>query len=85
MHECHKITALVMERGGNAFRAIINKQNSTEPRVGEEIERNGEGGEGEWDSVVETRGGFFSSRGKRGSRKFVHLVQIAVTDLTVIF
>lgn len=48
-----------MERGGNAFQAIIDKQNSTEPRVGEEIERNGEGGEGEWDRVVETRGGFF--------------------------
>lgn len=42
VHECDKITALVMERGRKAFEAIIDNQNSTEPREGEEIESNGE-------------------------------------------
>lgn len=46
VHECDKITALVMERGRKAFEAIIDNQNSTEPREGEEIESNGEAGEG---------------------------------------
>lgn len=46
MHECDKITTLVMERGRKAFEAIIDNQNSTEPREGEETESNGEGGEG---------------------------------------
>lgn len=45
--ERDKITALEMERGRNAFQAIIDNQNSTEPRGGEEIESNGEGGEQE--------------------------------------
>lgn len=44
VHDCDKITALVMERGRKAFEAIID---STELREGEEIESNGEGGEGE--------------------------------------
>lgn len=53
VHECDKITALVMERGRKAFEAIIDNQNSAEPREGEEIESNGEGGEGEsWSGTV---------------------------------
>lgn len=47
VRECDKITALVMERGRKAFEAIIDNQNSMKPREGEEIESNGEGGEGE--------------------------------------
>lgn len=46
VQECDQITALEMERGRKAFEAITENQNSTEPREFEEIEGNGEGGEG---------------------------------------
>lgn len=37
VHECDKITALVVERGRKAFEAITVNENSKEPREAKEI------------------------------------------------
>lgn len=85
--ERDKITALEMERGRNAFQAIIDNQNSTEPRGGEEIESNGEGGEqksrcsGNYMFCFGFGLLFFFLRGNKRKQEIVLLDQIAVTDL----
>lgn len=53
VHERDKITALVMERERKAYEAIIDNQNTLEPREGEEIKSNGEGKEeNSWNRMV---------------------------------
>lgn len=87
--ECDKITALVMERGRKAFEAIIDNQNSMKPREGEEIESNGEGGEGEsWSGTVYRKLECFLLKGKKrkhgGVTDLKSCVQVVWHAITIV-